>query len=244
MPYIQRANRILATSGAPAALLSLLFPILVLVSFLQAAPALAADSPRECVERMAQAVREADTTAFDRRVDIEGIAAEALREVERVAKDPDISSLLPSALTFLAAQGALTNSLTLPLLAGEIREFVLYGVGSGAFAGQKVQGYSSSSILAPLFEMASMGRKDVTWIGVPTDVGNGRVRLPFAVRDEDAAATYTVNGLFARGNDGWRLVAVENMRDLVLRLGRESRDVEGGQMVLLESGTLAARTGR
>lgn len=209
------------------ALLSFFMPVwAALVLFANAPTALAfeANDPRYCLERMQKAINESDARSFDELADIEGIAKDIFAELEAASKDEKISKLLPPVLTLLASQGALTNPLASGYLAREGREFVLYGVGSGAFAGNKVDGYQSSSMLSPLFGLVSMGRKEIHGMGMPTRVDNDNMSVPFQVRDQDNGNSYPVQGLFAKTVDGWRLVGIQNLRDLIIRLGVESRD--------------------
>ena len=183
-----------------------------------------ASDPRQCLERMQKAIDAGDVRAFDGLVDIEGIAMDVFAELEAASRDEKVSKLLPPLLTLLASQGALTNPLASGLLAKEVREFVLHGVGSGAFAGQKVENYESSGMLSPLFGLVSMGRKEIHGIGVPMQADNGRMSLPFQVRDHDNGNSWPVRGLFAKTADGWRLVGIQNLRELVIRMGVESGD--------------------
>ena len=146
---------------------------------------------------MSNAIETSDAAAFDKRVDIQGIARTIFFELEKASNDEQLSRWLPPVVTFMASQGALTNSLTIGFLTGEVREFVLYGVGSGAFAGSMTREYESSSILAPLFSMVSMGRKEIREVGVPKRVDRGKMRLSFSVYDYDNGNTYAVQGIFS-----------------------------------------------
>lgn len=183
----------------------------------QTSAAYSRTDPRSCLETMELAVETRNADLFDRQADIEGLAKQVFAEIEQMAGDEQLARWLPPLVTLLASQGALTSSLTSGFLAGEVRSFVLYGVGSGAFAGQKVPGYTSESMLSPLFDMVSMGRKELRDMGVP-----------FSVRDHDNGNTYRVVGLFTATGGGYRLTSLENVRDLIIQIGLESSD----QMVL------------
>ena len=185
--------------------------------------------PRSCLANMMQAVETRDTSLFERQADIEGLTRQVFAELEHMAGDEQRARWLPPLVTLLASQGALTSSLTSGFLVSEVRAFVLYGVGSGAFAGQKVPGYTSESMLSPLFDMVSMGRKEIRDMGVPVRVDRDRMRLPFAVHDHDNGNTYRVVGIFTVTSGGCRLTSLENVRDLIIQLGLESSD----QMVQL-----------
>ncbi len=194
----------------------------------QTSAAYSRTDPRSCLETMELAVETRNADLFDRQADIEGLAKQVFAEIEQMAGDEQLARWLPPLVTLLASQGALTSSLTSGFLAGEVRSFVLYGVGSGAFAGQKVPGYTSESMLSPLFDMVSMGRKELRDMGVPVRVDRDRMRLPFSVRDHDNGNTYRVVGLFTATGGGYRLTSLENVRDLIIQIGLESSD----QMVL------------
>ena len=180
--------------------------------------------PRSCLAAMSNAIEASDAAAFDKRVDIQGIARTIFFELEKASNDDQLSRWLPPVVTFMASQGALTNSLTIGFLTGEVREFVLYGVGSGAFAGSMTREYESSSILAPLFSMVSMGRKEIREVGVPQRVDRGKMRLSFSVYDYDNGNTYAVQGIFSSVSDGWQLTGIENVRDLIIQIGVESQE--------------------
>ena len=180
--------------------------------------------PRSCLAAIGNAMENSDANAFDRRVDIEGIARTIFYEIEKASKDEQLSRWLPPVVTFMASQGALTNSFTMGLLTGEVREFVLYGVGSGAFVGSMTKDYESSSILAPLFSMASMGRKEIREVGQPRRVDRGKMKVPFSVFDYDNGNTYAVQGIFTSVSDGWKLTGIENIRDLIIQIGVEAQE--------------------
>ncbi len=179
--------------------------------------------PRSCLAAMSEAIEAYDADAFDRRVAIESIAGDVFAELEAVSQDENLSQWLPPVITLMASQGVFTNVLTSSFLAGEVREFVLYGVGSGAFAGNMTKDYQSSSVLAPLFSLVSMGRKEIRSVGRPERLDRNRMRLSFAVYDYDNSNTYAVQGVFTKVSDGWKLTSIENLRDLILQIGVESQ---------------------
>lgn len=179
--------------------------------------------PRSCLAAMSEAIEAYDADAFDRRVAIESLARDVFAELEAVSRDENLSRWLPPVVTLMASQGVFTNMLTASFMAAEVREFVLYGVGSGAFAGNMTKDYQSSSMLAPLFALVSMGRKEIRDVGHPVRVDRNRMRVPFTVYDFDNSNTYAVQGIFTSGAEGWKLTGIENLRDLILQVGVESQ---------------------
>ena len=77
---------------------------------------------------------------------------------------PEYAGQMPPMLALLVNQNAFTSPVTQDLLLSEVRKFVRYGVGSGAFAGKKVENYKGESMMAPLFSLISMGKKEITKI--------------------------------------------------------------------------------
>ncbi len=204
---------------------------LALLAALLALPGAALSAPgpeRACLEGVARAVDACDTEAFERLVNMDAIAAQAFKELERMAKDPVRSKALPPLVALLASQGALSNPMSRDFLLSEARSFALYGVGSGAFAGKREAGrYKGEGMLAPLFELISMGRKEIRDIGAPRREGKWTI-LPFTLVDHGSGGSYRVLGQLSRAGDGFRLSGVANMRELVDQMAREGPEQEGG----------------
>lgn len=211
--------------GVRALVLLVLLVVLAGGLPLSSAQALSSQDPRLCLREVENAMADADVDAFDRLVDVEGIIASALDTLAAMADDPDVSGKLPPALALVISQGALGNATFRSLLVREAAEFVRYGVGSGAFGGVDNPGYKGGGMLAPVFAAASLGRKEITKVGVPTYTEDGRSSLPFRVLDHDNGNEYAVVGIFARKGPGSvRLVGVGNLRDLILVVCGEMGD--------------------
>ncbi len=203
--------------------------VCLLVFVLFSGPCLAAPSPLSpggdagvCVRRIAKAIDSADAEAFAGLVDIRALAAEAFAELEKVSQDPETAKMLPPLVALMVSHGTLTSPVSADFFQDEVRSFVLYGVGSGAFAGRAGQVYKSDSLLSPLFSMVSMGRKEITRVGMPLETRDGSQQVPFVVLDHDTGGSYPVTGSFSRVKNGWRLTHIVNMREIVLLLGREA----------------------
>lgn len=145
----------------------LLFSAVSLSGFCPEAPEAAGLPPQETLRSIGASMEAADTASFSKLVDLDGISKQALSELAKLASDPHTSQWMPPTLALMASHGGLTNARVQSFLASEIREFVLYGVGSGGFGGRPVNDYKSQSMFGPLFAMASLGKKQITKISAP-----------------------------------------------------------------------------
>ena len=213
-------------------------PLVLLYLFLMtlclgfAAPALATGSAaaaRQCVVQAGKAVESADTAAFEKLVDMDGILAAALDIFVRRAKQPQAAAELPPMLAILfsqAASGEQGSATVRALLLNESRAFIVNGISSGAFAGRKVEGRAAQGVLAPLFADASTGRKEIRQVG-EARAKNGDWLVPFTVYDHGNGESYRVNGrVNFDGSSSGRLVAVENLEALMGQVAEESRSVQ------------------
>ena len=144
------------------------------------------------------------------------------------AAKPGNSSLLPPmlALMFSGAAMAEDNGLGVrKLLVSEARAFVHNGIASGAFAGKSVQDYAAEGWVAPLFESVSMGRKEIRNVGTPVRQGKDWI-VPFVLRDHGNGNSYAVRARVSDAGGSPRVVAVENLRQLFVILGKEAQALE------------------
>lgn len=199
----------------------LLFSAVSLSGFCPEAPEAAGLPPQETLRSIGASMEAADTASFSKLVDLDGISKQALSELVKLASDPHTSQWMPPTLALMASHGGLTNARVQSFLASEIREFVLYGVGSGGFGGRPVNDYKSQSMFGPLFAMASLGKKQITKIGTAESFSGGRQLLPFTVHDENGN-DYPVEGVFSPEGNGWRLTGVNNLQELILMVSREA----------------------
>lgn len=179
--------------------------------------------PRSCLEMIAASMDEANATRFSSLVDVEGIASDALADLEKLSTDPQTSQWLPPSITLMASHGALTSKALQGFLASEVREFVLYGVGSGGFGGRSVGNYRSTSMLGPLFAMASSGKKEIRGIGMPEAIRKDVYQVPFTVHDANGN-NYSVEGIITGGSGSYRLTGIGNMRELILKVALEAQE--------------------
>lgn len=177
-----------------------------------------------CIEEIGIAVDAADADTFQELVDMDGLLTKGLSAFVNEASKPEISAQLPPLaamlLQQLASPGIASESLR-KMMVNEIRSFVLYGIASGAFAGKKISGISSQGMLAPLFANASMGRKEIRNIGHARQDGADWL-VSFVVYDHGNGQTYPVTGRLTNGDNGLKLVEIDNLMQLLTQIGNES----------------------
>ncbi|RRD71953.1 MULTISPECIES: hypothetical protein [unclassified Desulfovibrio] len=190
-----------------------------------AAPAVA-DDPRECVLLAGRALDSADAAGFERAVDMDSLLDQALDVLARTLQQPGAAQDLPPMLAILFAQAARGDGAAAgarALLRAEARAFVVNGIASGAFAGQKPTGRAAQGLLAPLFADASTGRKEVRQVGAARPDGAGW-QVPFVLRDWGNGQSYDLVGRVTMTEGQPRLTGLDNMEDLVRRILAEGRD--------------------
>ena len=192
------------------------------------ARALSADAARACVVEAGGVVDNADAACFEQLVDMDAILHEAVDLFMKEAAKPENSSLLPPMLALMFSGAALAEDNGLgvrTLLVSEARAFVHNGIASGTFAGKSVQGYEAEGWVAPLFESVSRGRKEIRNVGTPVRQGQDWI-VPFVLRDHGNGNSYAVRARVSDAGGSPRVVAVENLRQLFVILGKEARELE------------------
>ena len=168
------------------------------------ASARAEAGPKSAVEGIIAAVDNADADAFEKSMDITSVARHVFTELETMGKMPEYAGQMPPMLALLVNQNAFTSPVTQDLLLSEVRKFVRYGVGSGAFAGKKVENYKGESMMAPLFSLLSMGKKVISnflkWIaGVSLTTGDGNAGGHFRVDYNNGSTPYETDLTWVKG---------------------------------------------
>lgn len=198
------------------------FQIFCLAMFTLTGQSLAED-PRGHIQEIGDAIDSADAESFVRLVDIDAILNNALEVFVEEATRPENASRLPPMLALIVQQlkGVKGPSPVRDLLLGEGKNFVLAGISSGAFAGRKPESSSSQGLLAPLFESASLGRKEIRNIGQPRQTAKGWL-VPFVIYDHGNELEYPVKALLEQKDGDLKLTGLENMRQLIYQIGEES----------------------
>lgn len=186
------------------------------------AGAIAAESPRQCLTDISQAMANGDTDAFERLIALDPILEASLDLFLKEAAKPENASALPPMLALMFTQNAgPAGQAVRGMLLGTARAFILGGVSSGAFVGKKLDAKQSQSLLSPLFAHASVGRKEIRNIGeaVPD---NDDWLLPFTVRDHGNGQDYPLIGRFKNGDSGVYLAAIENLDQIFAQIQKEA----------------------
>lgn len=170
---------------------------------------------RDCLQAVQKSIDNTDADAFERLVNLDGILAGGLESFLQEMARPGKAELLPPMVQLLLSgfhgmQGQLTRGLILK----ELAAFIHNGVASGAFAGKPASLGESSGIIAPLFSNASLGRKQIGFIGPETVTDNG-VEASFIVHDYGNDNDYPVQALFADKDTGYCIVEIKNFPELI-----------------------------
>ena len=189
----------------------------------------AADSPQACLEAVAQAIAEGDMTAFEQHVDVDGILTTVVDKLFVEARRPENAGKLPPMLNIMFSGAALADGggRVRKMLRGEARAFLRNGIVSGAFAGRAPsQDFRSEGLIAPLFDDASLGRKEIHGIGKASPRKDGGWNLPFRVFDAGNGNDYHVVGRFARKDGRVMLTGIDNLDELFTRIAAEAAALE------------------
>jgi hypothetical protein len=187
-----------------------------------------ADLAARCPVEIGKAIDAADTVAFEKLVDTGAILNTALntflRDPEAMQATGNVPPLLALVFSRAATQDAAGERVR-KILINEAKAFVLNGISSGAFAGRPPAGPAAGGLLAPIFADASTGRKEIREIGRPRPQGEEWI-VPFVVYDAGNGETYPVLGRVTPMEGHFRLTAVENLDELVLRVNGERENQE------------------
>ena len=187
-----------------------------------------AESPRQCVETISQAIDQADVSLFSRKVDVDSLVGQALDLFLASVNQPGCTENLPPMLALALSQamrheGAARSIRS--LLFTEARGFLLHGVASGAFAGRKPSPSSEAGYLAPLFANASLGRKEIVQIGEGEPAAGGWI-VPFTLLDDGNGMEYAVNGFVTEVDGALKLTKIVNLPELFAQIQEEARQFE------------------
>lgn len=210
-------------------LLRRLLPALVACLLLLPHTSAAADSPQACLESVAQAIAEGDMAAFEQHVDVDGILTTVVDKLFVEARRPENAGKLPPMLNIMFSGAALADGggRVRKMLRGEARAFLRNGIVSGAFAGRAPsQDFRSEGLIAPLFDDASLGRKEIHGIGQASPRKDGGWNLPFRVFDAGNGNDYHVVGRFARKDGRVMLTGIDNLDELFTRIAAEAAALE------------------
>ena len=174
-----------------------------------------AQTPETTLRNVQTALDNSDVELFERSVDLDALISQAVDTFLKEAATPAGRAALPPVPAMLLSS----------IADNEMRQFVRYGIRSGAFAGRKPKdppsALFSGSALAPLFGDVSLGRKELRDISRPIPDGRD-MRIAFTVLDHGNGNVYPVIARLSPTDTDWRIVAVTNMRALVDQILQET----------------------
>lgn len=184
----------------------------------------AQESPAKAVENVQSALDTGDITLFEQHVDMDALVRGGVEYFLDDAKNGDGSQLPPVLAMIMSTVGQTeTGKMSLhSLVVSEARNFVVYGVQSGNFAGSNLGNVPPpEGLLAPLFAEASLGRKEIRQARAPKMRGSDCL-ISFVVYDYGNGRSYPVTGLWQVVKGHWRMVKVENFPALIAQIRREA----------------------
>lgn len=184
-----------------------------------------AQSPVQALNAVQKALDTGDVPLFERHVDMDAIVAAAVDFFLTDAQSPEgkarLSPVVAMVISSVSASEDAQQGLR-ALMGREARNFIVYGVQSGNFAGKsRANVPPPDGLLAPLFADASLGRKEIQQQGAPLADGKDRL-ISFIVHDYGNGRSYPVRGRMRMVESHWRLVQVENLPALAEQLRREA----------------------
>lgn len=184
-----------------------------------------ASTAAQALNVVQHAIDSGDVPLFERHVDVDALVAAAVDYFVSDAQTPEGKARLsPVVAMIISSVGSSEDAQkTLRALIGrEARNFVVYGVQSGNFAGtQRDNVPPPDGLLAPLFADASMGRKEIQGVSAPRVAGKDTL-IAFRVYDYGNGRSYPVTGRMRLVGKQWRLVGVENLPALAEQVRREA----------------------
>ena len=199
----------------------------LLAVFLLPGFALSASSPSDTIRAVQQAIDNKDTDAFTAHVDLDHLLKQVVSTfLDSSAADTSDKAAqtveLPPAVAGMARMArdpAMRGQLQM-LLIGEARSFVLYGVGSGHFAGKPDDTVSASGLLAPFLPQLAPGRKTVTAAGSARRDG-ATYLMPVTVYDAGSKETTRLSVRFTEQDSIWKVSEIANLPALLEALPRK-----------------------
>lgn len=185
-----------------------------------------AKEPAQCLIGINEAVGAGDMAALEALADLDALLNTSLDAYLAEMRKPENQGKLPPLMALALGQleGAGGNRIRGALLS-EARAFVQNGVETGAFAGKRLDQIQSRGLLAPLFANASLGKKEIVWIGPASQVEGGWV-APFTVHDYGNDRDYAITGRFSGRDNGCVLTGIENIPELIRILQAEAEEAE------------------
>ncbi len=191
---------------------------LALAPFAAPAAAPAGSGPVSAIAALQKAIDTRDTNLMDRHMDLDAVIGKAadavLNDTEAVRLAEESS---PAVALMLASLGsdARTRAVARQLLASETRQFVRYGVSSGAFAGELKKGpHAGAGLLASLLRGGAKDKKSFGPATVRKDTGNEAV-VATSLADASGRRAYPLELALRRAGGVWKVTEITNIQTLI-----------------------------
>ncbi len=199
---------------------------LALILFFPSAGFCGGATPQHVALNMQLGIDNSDPDLFAAQLDFASIMRDAVDFMVRESKKPENAAAMPPAMALVFSsigESREARERMVGLFTSETKEFVLYGVRSGAFAGKTPAAQTRpGGFLAPLFSDASMGRKQITIKGPSSSLAEGLVSLPVNVYDHESGYNYPVTLVLRKSADGWIVERIANLDQLSRQIRKEA----------------------
>jgi hypothetical protein len=179
-----------------------------------------AASPLDPVQAVNQAIATRNVALFQRVVDTGALSRHVLDGVARqLASQPPQAQTEPLALfvaKLVEGDGAVRQ-----VLAEEGMQFLIWGVASGAFAGQPREKLPEGGLLAAVLAQVSPGRKELRPVQI-VEEEKGTAVVEADLVDHGTQSVYPLALRVVQGSDGWQIRHVLNVESLVARIRAEA----------------------
>ena len=179
-------------------------------------PAHAAASPESSIPQLQKAIDTGDTALLEQYMDINAVTASATAAVIADPSAVKAAGDVPAVALLLAGMGAdpRAKAAIQGMLATEAKNFVTYGVASGAFAGKPKPTSASPGLLEPLLRG---GAKDAKRFGKATvrQRGESVALVSTSLYDASSAQEYPLELRLTPQKGVWRVTEITNMPALI-----------------------------
>lgn len=176
-------------------------------------------SPQLCLKSIQYSIDTADSELFELLVDIDALSEDFynfyLNYIQNKENESIFSPMLNLFLSSLNYNSHKDDqNIFRDLFKDEIKNFIVYNLKSGSFAGKKVGEITYNGILGLVLERISVARKEIRHIAKPI-VDGMNSSIYFSVYDYDTKKFYPIHALMEATHWGWRLVEIKNMKELM-----------------------------
>ena len=192
--------------------------VLAVLLCLRAVSAFAASSPEESIHRLQEGVDNAETERVLSYLDIDQVVGRALDAALKHEEVLRITKQYPPLAFALSLGGGLGTGVIQDFLTAEVKQFVLYGVSSGAFAGRPHSGKPKPGGL--MDGLLRGGAKDRKIFGeaITRHREGDTALVSTSLFDAGSGETYPLELKLERQNTLWRVMEITNIQQHINRV--------------------------